>query len=71
MLKFIYDYFQMKRIGEFKVKNAELLANLMPEDERESFTKHNVVNVLTDRDHKGRRVLVVNCGSKCFFCLLI
>lgn len=59
----------MKRIGEFKVKNAEILDNLMPEDERESFTNHKVVNVLTDRDHKGRRVLVVNCGSKFFLFL--
>lgn len=56
-------YALMKRIAEFKKKNHELLDNLMPEDERESFTNHKVVNVLTDRDHLGRRVLVVNTGA--------
>lgn len=54
----------MKRVAEFKEKNKALLENLMPEDERVAFTEHNVVNVLTNRDHKGRRVLLVNCGGK-------
>lgn len=54
----------MKRIAEFKVKHAQFLDNLMPEDERDAFINHKVVNVLTERDHKGRRVLVVNCGGQ-------
>lgn len=53
----------MKRIAEFKEKHKNLLENLMPGDEHEAFTKHNVVNVLKERDHKGRRILLVNCGG--------
>lgn len=53
----------MKRIAEFKEKHKQLLENLVPTDEKEAFTKHNVVNVLRERDHKGRRVLLVNCGG--------
>ena len=53
----------MKRVAEFKVKNASLLDNLMPEDEKSAFLENNVVNVLKDRDHKRRRVLIVNAGK--------
>lgn len=53
----------MKRIADFKEKHKALLENLTPDDEKEAFTKHNVVNVLKERDHKGRRVLLVNCGG--------
>lgn len=35
----------------------------MPEDEEKAFTEGGVVNVLIDKDHKHRRVLVVNCGK--------
>lgn len=53
----------MRRIAEFKKNYHNLLHNLMPEDERRAFTEHNVVNVLANRDQKGRRVLLVNCGA--------
>ncbi|XP_015509823.1 retinaldehyde-binding protein 1 [Neodiprion virginianus] len=53
----------MKRVAEFKEKNAALLENLMPQDERAAFIESNVVNVLKGRDHKGRRVLLVNAGK--------
>ncbi|XP_055547710.1 clavesin-1-like isoform X2 [Wyeomyia smithii] len=53
----------MRRIAEFKKSYHNLLHNLMPEDEKRAFTEHNVVNVLPNRDQKGRRVLLVNCGS--------
>lgn len=53
----------MKRIAEFKEKHKQLLDNLLPHDEKEAFIEHNVVNVLTNRDHKGRRILLVNCGG--------
>lgn len=53
----------MRRIAEFKKNYKNLLHNLMPEDERRAFTEHNVVNVLANRDQKGRRVLLVNCGA--------
>lgn len=54
----------MKRVAEFKEKYKNLLENLVPEDEKDAFTNHNVVNVLKERDHLGRRVLLVNCGGK-------
>lgn len=56
-------YELMKRISEFKEKYKNVLDNLVPNDEKVAFTNHNVVNVLKDRDHKGRRVLIVNCGG--------
>jgi retinaldehyde-binding protein 1 len=56
-------YELMKRISDFKLKYKDILENLVPEDEKEAFTQHNVVNVLTNRDHKGRRVLLVNVGG--------
>lgn len=54
----------MRRIAEFKRDNAALLDNLMPEDEKEAFLNHKVVNVLKGRDQKGRRVLIVNVGGE-------
>lgn len=54
----------MKRIAEFREKYKDLLDGLLPEHEKEAFVNHNVVNVLTERDDKGRRVLIVNCGGK-------
>lgn len=56
-------YELMKRIAEFKDKNAALLSNLMPSDEKIAMLEHNVVNVIKGRDHKNRRMLVVSCGK--------
>ncbi|XP_056629803.1 clavesin-2-like [Diorhabda sublineata] len=56
-------YELMKRITDFKEKNKGTLNNLMPEDEKEAITEHNVVNILTNLDHKGRRVLLVHAGE--------
>ncbi|KAB0797141.1 hypothetical protein PPYR_08135 [Photinus pyralis] len=56
-------YELMKRIADFKQKHKDLIGNLMPEDEKAGFINNNVVNVLKNRDHKGRRVLIQNCGS--------
>lgn len=53
----------MKRIAEFRKKYENLLKDLVPQDEEVACTQHNVVNVLTNCDHKGRRVLLVNCGG--------
>ncbi|XP_012522108.1 alpha-tocopherol transfer protein-like [Monomorium pharaonis] len=53
----------MKRVADFKVKHAALLHNLMPTDEKEAITEHNVVNVMKTKDHKNRRVMIVNCGK--------
>lgn len=56
----------MKRIADFKDNQSAYLKDLMPSDEADAFMNHNVVNVLTERDAKGRRVLLVNCGGKYF-----
>ncbi|KAI4465973.1 alpha-tocopherol transfer protein-related [Holotrichia oblita] len=56
-------YELMKRIAEFREKYKDLLDGLLPEHEKDAFINHNVVNVLTERDDKGRRVLIVNCGG--------
>lgn len=53
----------MKRVADFKVKHAALVHNLMATDEKVAMTEHNVVNVLKDKDHKNRRILVVNSGK--------
>ncbi|XP_029035452.1 clavesin-1 [Osmia bicornis bicornis] len=56
-------YELMKRVAEFKEKNAVLFDNILPADEKVAILEHNVVNVLKGTDHKGRRVLFVNCGK--------
>lgn len=53
----------MRRIAEFKRDNASLLDNLLPDQEQDAFLNHKVVNVMKGRDHKGRRVLIVNVGG--------
>lgn len=53
----------MRRAADFKEKNAALLHNLLPSDERTALIEHNTVNVMKNRDHKHRRVLLVNCGK--------
>lgn len=39
------------------------MKNLLPETEKKALTEGNVVNVLKNKDHLGRRVLIVNCGK--------
>lgn len=56
-------YELLRRMAEFKQKNASLLENLMPADEKATIMNNNVVNVLKGRDHKRRRVLFVNVGK--------
>ncbi|CAL1681553.1 unnamed protein product [Lasius platythorax] len=53
----------MKRIADFRDKNSVLFHNLMPSDERDAFTNHNILNVLKTTDHKNRRVMIVQCGK--------
>lgn len=54
----------MKRIADFRKANAEILKNVSPETDKDSFLNSKVVNVLVDRDQKRRRILVMNLGSK-------
>jgi retinaldehyde-binding protein 1 len=50
-------------MAEFRKEHAKVLDGLMPEQEKVPFTESNMVNVLTNKDHKNRRVLVVNNGG--------
>lgn len=52
-----------RSIAEFRKAQHNILHNLSPYDEKVAFTEYNVVNVLTKRDQKGRRILVVNTGE--------
>lgn len=56
-------FFQMRRVAEFKRDYSETLKNLMPADEMDAFVNNEVINVLTNLDQEGRRVLVVHCGK--------
>lgn len=60
----------MIRIAEFRKEYASVVQGLMPEDERSSFEDHNIVNVLTNKDQHGRRVLIVNCGGSFLYSLI-
>lgn len=53
----------MRKIAEFKKEHAAALKDLMPDDEYASFCEHEVVNVLTNFDQDGRRILIVHCGE--------
>lgn len=53
----------MRRVAEFKRDYVGVLKDLMPEDEKEAFVNNDVVNVLTNFDQDGRRVLLVHCGK--------
>lgn len=53
----------MKREAEFKKNNADLLKDLMPEQLEKVLVNENLVNVLVDRDHKGRRIMLHRAGK--------
>jgi retinaldehyde-binding protein 1 len=53
----------MRSIAEFRKNYADLVYNLMPENLISQFVDNDVVNILPNRDQKGRRVMLVNCGS--------
>lgn len=61
---YFFLFSQMRRIAQFRKDYNSILDNLMPEDERVAFCDNDVVNVLTNRDQLGRRVLIVNAGGK-------
>jgi hypothetical protein len=54
---------QLRQIAEFRRDNEKLVNGLMPEQEKIPFITGGAVNVLTDRDNKNRRILVVNSGK--------
>lgn len=54
---------QLKSIANFRKENKALVHGLQVKDVHERFIKGSVINVLKNCDHKGRRVLIVNCGK--------
>lgn len=63
IVNYLFILFQMRRIAEFKRDYVTILKDLMPEQEKDAFVNNDVVNVLTNLDQDGRRVLLVNCGK--------
>lgn len=53
----------MKKVADFKEKNKELLQDLTPEKVKHVLINENIVNVLVDRDHLGRRILINKAGK--------
>ncbi|XP_071052632.1 retinaldehyde-binding protein 1-like, partial [Onthophagus taurus] len=56
-------YDLMKRVANFREKYKDLFDGLLPEHEKLNFINNNIVNILVNRDHKGRRVLIINAGT--------
>ncbi|XP_022914322.1 alpha-tocopherol transfer protein-like [Onthophagus taurus] len=56
-------YELMKRIADFKKKHYELFGELSPEMEKDVFMNTDVLNIFPNRDHKGRRILMVKMGG--------
>jgi len=52
-----------RRIAEFRKEHEKLLKGLLPEHEKKAFIEGRVINVLTNKDHLGRRILVINMGK--------
>lgn len=53
----------MRNVAEFQKSHHDLLHNLMPADLKDEMTNHNLVTVLTNRDQKGRRMVIVRMGE--------
>lgn len=56
-------YELMKRVADFRKKNAVLFYDLLPTDEKDAILNHNIINVIKTRDHKNRRILIINVGK--------
>jgi hypothetical protein len=54
---------QIKRYYSFKVKHHDMYYGLMPSKEENVF-KANVLTVFPNRDQLGRRILLLELGSK-------
>lgn len=56
-------FFQIKNYYDFKVKHAGIYKDLLPSNERNVFLQ-NVLTVQPNRDQFGRRMLIIELGSK-------
>lgn len=53
----------MRAVAEFRKTYQDLVYNLNVDALKVQFTETQVVNILPNRDQKGRRVMVVNSGQ--------
>jgi len=53
----------LRRIADFRKDNAKVVKNLTPGDHKKAFTETDVLNVLIDKDHLGRRMIVLKQGG--------
>ena len=56
---------QVKRYYEYKQKHNSIYDGLVPSKNKNIFD-HNTLTVLPSRDQFGRRILILELGSKCF-----
>lgn len=63
LIVYILNMEQIKRYYAFKVKHADVYTDLKPSNEANIF-KHNILTVFPNRDQLGRRILVLELGSK-------
>lgn len=54
---------QIKQYYQFKVKHSNIYKDLTPRTEKNIFD-HDILHVLPKRDQGGRRILVIELGSK-------
>jgi len=54
---------QVKRYYHFKKKHSDLYDGLVPSKNKNVFD-HNILTVLPNRDQFGRRILILELGSK-------
>lgn len=53
----------MRRIAEFRKEHHETIIGLKFDDEKKAFEEGGVINILPQKDHKGRRALILNYGK--------
>jgi len=58
-----YGMLQVKRYYQFKQKHSNLYDGLVPSKNKNIFD-HNILTVLPNRDQFGRRILILELGSK-------
>lgn len=60
---FLLYLFQIKRYYSFKLKHSDVYSGLVPSKEQNIF-QQNILTVQPNRDQFGRRILILELGSK-------
>lgn len=50
-------------MAEFRKDNLDILSDIKIENEKKAFEEGGVMNILPNKDHKNRRVLILNYGK--------